>query len=117
MSGEEVKEFLRKNKVSMKEIAQLLDLTPQNFSSMLQKDDVRSGLLEKIAAAIGVPVTAFYGGEGNIVNGNGNAVGNNSVNNAYTKEAIAEIAKAHELHAKSQEQIDRLLGIIEKLSN
>ena len=81
MSGEEVKEFLRKNKVSMKEIAQLLDLTPQNFSSMLQKDDVRSGLLEKIAAAIGVPVTAFYGREGNIVNGNGNAVGNNSVKN------------------------------------
>lgn len=52
----------------------------------------------------------------NIVTGNGNAVGNNSVNTATDAKLIAEIAAQRRLTEKSQEQIDRLLGIIEKLS-
>lgn len=53
----------------------------------------------------------------NIVSGNGNAVGNNSINTATDSQLIAEIAAQRRLTEKSQEQIDRLLGIIEKLSN
>lgn len=57
----------------------------------------------------------------NIVTGNGNAVGNNSVNTATDAKLIAEIAAqrrfAEKIQADSKEQIDRLLSIIEKLSN
>lgn len=57
----------------------------------------------------------------NIVTGNGNAVGNNSVNTATDAKLIAEITAqrrfAEKIQADSKEQIDRLLGIIEKLSN
>lgn len=110
MTGEAVKEILRKNKISMKQLARLLDLTPQNLSAMLQKNDIRSGLVEQIAEKIGVPITAFYGFDSNVVTGDGNAVGNNSVNNAIEPKLIAELQA-------QRKQIDRLLGIIEKMSN
>ncbi|MBQ5844219.1 MAG: hypothetical protein IIW52_05125 [Alistipes sp.] len=56
-----------------------------------------------------------------IVEGNGNAVGNNSINTATNSQLVAEITAqrrfAEKIQADSKEQIDRLLGIIEKLSN
>lgn len=116
MTGEAVKEILRKNKISMKQLARLLDLTPQNLSAMLQKNDIRSGLVEQIAEKIGVPITAFYGFDSNVVTGDGNAVGNNSVNNAIAPQLIAEIVEQRKLTNKANEQIDRLLGIIEKMT-
>lgn len=48
--------------------------------------------------------------DSNVVTGDGNAVGNNSVNNAIEPKLIAELQA-------QRKQIDRLLGIIEKLSN
>lgn len=46
---------------SQKEIAELLGVTAQSLSSVLAAKDVRSGSVEKIASALGIPVGFFYG--------------------------------------------------------
>lgn len=62
MKGIEIKEFLRTRGWSVAKIAELIGESRQNLSNMLGKDDVRTGLIERIAAVTGIPVLEFYGG-------------------------------------------------------
>ena len=113
MKGEEVKEILRKRKISVSEVARQLGMQQQTLSSALLGDDIRTGLLESIADLLGEPVTYFYTGESSgaaVVNGgtvNGNVTGKND-------EGPAVSAIVAQLDTKDQ-QIDRLLRIIERM--
>ena len=118
MNGDTIKKKLRVQGISIKQVAEILGESQQNLSAALQKDDVKTGLLERIAEAIGVPTSFFYtDNSSHIVSGNGNAVGNNSINNASSEMFMTEIAEQRKLTAKAQEQIDRLLAIIESVTN
>jgi len=52
MRGEEVKKILEKNGYLLSEVAKKLDISPQNFNNWLGVQDVKTGILEKIAKAI-----------------------------------------------------------------
>lgn len=86
---------------------------------MLGKEDIKTGLLERIAEVTGLPVSLFFG-DSHIhaqVGDNSSAVtGNNIQVNTTTGEFLKELAAQRQITEKSQEQIDRLLGVIEKLS-
>ena len=65
MTGKELKTKLSACGVSQSEIARRLDMSQQSFNQSLIVNDVKSGLLERIATAIGVDMTFFYPAEGN----------------------------------------------------
>lgn len=52
MRGEEVKNILEKNGYHLSEVAKKLDISPQNFNNWLGVQDIKTGILEKIAKVI-----------------------------------------------------------------
>lgn len=113
MNGNQVKKILQEKGIPIAELARQLNMSRQALSSVLSNDDVKTGLLEKVALIIGEPVTYFYTGESSgaaVVNGgtvNGNVTGKN-------EEGPAVSAIVAQLDTKDQ-QIDRLLRIIERM--
>ena len=71
MTGKELKAKLSGCGVSQSEIARRLDISQQSFNQSMLVNDVKSGLLERIAKAIDVPMSFFYPNEGQkaVVNG------------------------------------------------
>lgn len=63
MTGETIKKVLADNKRQMKDIAELLGTSLSNLSAGLSKSDIKTGLLEKISEAAGIPIYVFYGDE------------------------------------------------------
>lgn len=61
MTGEKVKELIIKRGYNVAQVAEMIGTSQQNLAANLKHTDVRSGLLEKIAEAISVPLAAFYG--------------------------------------------------------
>lgn len=59
MKGLAVKEILKRNGFSVSGVAEKLGVSNQNLFAALAKDDVKSGLLERIAEATGLPVAVF----------------------------------------------------------
>lgn len=119
MKGLIVKEVLRKNGFALGKVAEMIGESQQNFSSLLAKDDLRTSLVERIAEATGLPVSIFYG-DTNIATASGDnssaVAGNNNNVGMKPDRFLNELAAQRKLTEKSQEQIDRLLGVIEKLS-
>ena len=128
MKGSIIKEVLRLNKCQMKMVAEKMGTSLSNLSAGLSKDDVRTGLLEDIAEAAGIPISAFYGesyGTIQTATGNNNTqVAGNSNTVNCPDSAIMELLKikdeqlllamrqtstAQEHTSKAQEQMDRVL--------
>lgn len=120
MKGLTIKEILRRNGFVLAKVADSLGESSQNFSALLAKDDVRTSLVERISEATGLPVSLFYG-DTNIATASGDnasaVAGNNNHVNTKDGDFLKELAAQRKLTEKSQEQIDRLLGVIEKLSS
>lgn len=112
MKGIEVKKILQENGVSISHCARILGTSQQNLSSALNSDDIRSGLLEDIASILGKDVPFFYGVDSSacsaVAGENATAVAGN--NNRVNSESLVNLL------TKKDEQIDRLLNIIESLS-
>lgn len=92
MNGEAVKKILKSKGMKLNSLAILLEETPQNMSSLLNVADVKTGLLERISSATGIPVSEFFGeksatlsasmtgGSNNrMIAGNGNSMGDSAV--------------------------------------
>ena len=119
MKGLTIKEILRRNGYVLAKVAEQLGESSQNFSALLAKDDVRTSLVERISEVTGLPVSLFYG-DTNIATASGEnasaVAGNNNRISAPGPDFMKELAAQRKLTEKSQEQIDRLLGVIENLS-
>ena len=119
MKGIDVKTELRRNGFTLTQVASLLGESQQNLNAALSKDDIRTGLVERISQVTGLPIAVFYG-DSSMGNGSGNqssiVAGNNNHINTQQAEFLRELSAQRKLTEKSQEQIARLLGVIEKLS-
>lgn len=60
MTGEQLRRKIKSKRRSFKSVAEAIGETPQNFQNMLNAADVKSGTLERIAEALGEPVSYFY---------------------------------------------------------
>ena len=106
---------------TFKELADKIGVSQQIFYDIKAG---RHGISKKLAEAIHayddkISVAWLMTGDGDtMVVGDGNVTGNNNQVNTDTAlvRAIDEIGEQRKLVAKSQEQIDRLLQIIEKLT-
>jgi transcriptional regulator with XRE-family HTH domain len=61
MTGERVKALIIGKGYSVAQVAEMIGTSQQNLAANLKHTDVRSGLLEKIASALDVPLSVFYG--------------------------------------------------------
>jgi transcriptional regulator with XRE-family HTH domain len=92
MTGEYLKEFIRKKKVSQAEIARTLGISQQSFNQMLSSKDIKSSHVELIASILHVSMGEIYNetkeqsavasGNGIAVAGNNNVTGNYASNNS-----------------------------------
>ena len=96
--------------ISLTRISQMLGKSPQQLDQALNAKDVKTGMVEELCRVLNVDITFFYGAGDRIV-----AVENSTAfkGNGNTVSAGAE--KYLELLSKKDEQIDRLLTIIEKM--
>lgn len=120
MTGAQLKERLSTTHISLSEIARRIGVSPQSLNSMFNSEDVKSGVLEKLAKALDVPIAFFYGDTFNVTGNNNATAINNSVANASDERLLSllvskdeQLTIAMRQTEKAQSQIDRLLGIIE----
>lgn len=110
MKGDRVKKVLREHKVKITELAQSLGESQSNTSALLSGADIKTGLLERISAATGIPISEFFGEQASISatmhGGSGNRMmtGTGNVMSSGNAELIAAL----------KEQIETLTAIIEK---
>ncbi|MBR1576861.1 MAG: helix-turn-helix transcriptional regulator [Bacteroidales bacterium] len=117
MKGEIIKEFLRRNKIPQTRIADALGISQQTLSAALGTDDIKTGLLERIAAELGIPVVEFFGETVAATGPNSTAI-NGSGNNVATGQQLflEEIAAQRRVTESVLEQNGKLLEIINTLS-
>lgn len=123
MKGEIIKSLLLEKGYNIAQIAEMIGTSQQNLASNLKHTDVRSGLLEKIADAIGVPVSSFYGETAaQTATGNNNTqVLGDSNTVAPSDAALLDLLKTKDEQltltikqvSKAQEQMDRVLDRLE----
>jgi transcriptional regulator with XRE-family HTH domain len=108
MKGSELKKILQSEGVNLSELAKKLGFdSDQRLHSALKAEDVKSGLIEKIARATNKSVGHFY--QTNIAIATDNGVAYNQINEQELNTNDRFIA----LLEKKDEQMDRLLTIIE----
>lgn len=117
MKGDILKAIIRAKGVSNKSVAAKLGISETNLSQMLAKDDIRTGLVEGVADALGISIGEIYGigptvtasGEhSTAVAGNGNQVNAGKL--------IDEVAAQRRLTEAALVQNDKLIAIIETIT-
>lgn len=128
MTGKQVLDLMTQEGYSINKMAQLIGTSQPNLLSALKHTDIRTGLLESIAKAMGKPLSFFYGetyapisqvsGNNNTsVAGNDNTVGSpddrlldllKSKDDQLTL-AMKQTSKAQDQVDKAQSQMDRVL--------
>lgn len=112
MDGERIKYEIKKKGFTMKRVARELKQSQQNLSAKLNTDDVSSGLIEQICDIIGVRMAELY--DGDIISAINNSTAFKGTQSCDPR--LLDIIQARDAqNAKSQEQIDRLIAIIEKM--
>lgn len=104
MTGERVKNLIIGRGYNVAQVAEIIGTSQQNLAANLKHSDIRSGLLEKIAGAIGVPLAAFYGESFGTVQ---TATGNNNTQVAGNSNAVtsSETGLVLELLKMKDEQL------------
>ena len=133
MNGEAVKIILRSKGVKLNSLAVRLEETPQNMSSLLNVADIKTGLLERISAATGIPISEFFGEKTSLTatmhGGNGNKMITGSGNTMTEGMPADVVALKREIEllqkmvddkdAELKRKVDetgKLLEIIQKLT-
>ncbi|MCM1347732.1 MAG: hypothetical protein NC206_11705 [Bacteroides sp.] len=119
MKGLQLKEKLSRKGLNGTQVAELLGISHQAFFSLMKSEDIKSGTIERISEATGIPITELYGiGHSATASGDGSTAvagyGNTVTGSSEMARALEEIGEQRKLVAKAQEQIDRLISIIEK---
>lgn len=109
MTGEELKSIIANEGYKLADIAEALGMTPQNLNSRLKAKVIRKEFLNEIERIIKKDISSVYRQMANAENGSTAVAGNGNTINQETKQFI-------ELLKKKDEQIDRLLTIIENIS-
>ena len=120
MKGETLKKILSQSGLSLADIAKRLEMSPQHLNQTLSVADVKTGFIEKLSKELELPISYFF--EVGDVSGDNNAIGHGaSVTHSdccnIVDKFLGELAEQRKLVSESQRQVDRLLSIIEKITN
>lgn len=143
MKGEHLKNLILSEGYTINKMADLIGIAQPNLLMLLKHEDVRTGLVEKVADVMGKPLAFFYGEAYGSVSQTGNnntQVANNVAGNditvgspdnklidllvskdeqltmsmRQTEKAMDQTTKAMEQAQKSQGQIDELIRMINR---
>jgi DNA-directed RNA polymerase sigma subunit (sigma70/sigma32) len=121
MTGKHLQDLIANEGYSVNKMAEMIGRSQQNLASLLKHEDVRTGLLEDIAKAMGKPLSFFYGeayGQVSQITGNNNtsvAGNDNTVGSPDNRLLDLLVSKDDQLTmamkqtTKAQEQMDRVL--------
>ena len=121
MKGADLKDLLKREGVILSQLAEDLGMSQQNLSAAFTRDDVKSGLLEKVARILNKPIGFFYGetlGPVQSVGSNSSQVTQVAGNYSTTPDSnVLEILRMKDEQllltirqvSKAQEQMDRVL--------
>lgn len=62
MNGSELRQALSRNKVSIGDLAEKMEMSQPNLSNQFKVQDVKTGILERICDVLGVTLDFFYAG-------------------------------------------------------
>ena len=120
MTGQHLQNLMKQEGYSVNKMAELIGKSQQVLASALKHDDIRTGLLEDIAKAMGKPLSFFYGeAYGNVQTSGDNStsvqVGGNATNVATSADdrlltllvnKDEQLTLAMKQTSKAQDQID-----------
>lgn len=89
-------------------------MSSQSLNQVFNAQDVKSGILESLADGLGISIAELYGvpaGDISATTGNGNITLTGTGNTNYSASDCAALLAAKD------DQINRLLGIIERLAD
>lgn len=120
MTGKELKRIILSEGLTVAEVARRLGTSQQNLTCSLSKDDIKTGLLERVAEAMRKPLSFFYGesfGTVQTVSGNNNTQVAGNSNTVTSDQTVLELLKMKDEQltltikqvSKAQEQMDRVL--------
>lgn len=121
MTGQHLQNLMKQEGYSVNKMAELIGRSQQNLATLLKHEDVRTGLVEDIARAMGKPLAFFYGEEYGVVaqiSGSSNATAiNNSTATAGNDDRLLtllvnkdeQLTLAMKQTSKAQDQMDRVL--------
>ncbi len=120
MRGSTIKTIIQKHGYRQIEVARKLNESQQNFSSMLNAEDVRSSLIERISEVLGIPIHEMYGeivaptasaaAGGTAVAGSGNTI------NAQIDKFLDLLKEKDVQIGKFQDEISDLIATIKQLA-
>ena len=123
MTGKHVHDLIISEGYSINKMAKLIGVAQPNLVSLLKHEDIRTGLLEDIAKAMGKPLSFFYGeAYGNVQTSGDNStsvqVGGNATNVATSADdrlltllvnKDEQLTLAMKQTSKAQDQMDIVL--------
>lgn len=125
MTGNHLKNLILSEGYTINKMAELIGIAQPNLLNLLKHEDVRTGLVEKVAQVMGKPLSFFYGeayGPVTQANGNnntqvaGNVVGNDMTVGSPDNKLIdllvskdEQLTMAMKQTSTAQEQMNRVL--------
>lgn len=125
MTGNHLKNLILSEGYTINKMAELIGIAQPNLVNLLKHEDVRTGLVEKVAQVMGKPLSFFYGeayGPVTQANGNnntqvaGNVVGNDMTVGSPDSKLIdllvskdEQLTMAMKQTSTAQEQMNRVL--------
>lgn len=120
MTGLELKAKLLETRYSMAEIARKMGIKSQDLNALFNVKDTKTGTIERLAIALDMPISYFYGEAfgASSVNGNNNttATGNNNTVSGSDDRLLTllvnkdeQLLLAMKQTSKAQEQMDCVL--------
>lgn len=120
MKGSELKQAITRCGAKQAEVARRLGESQQNFSAALAVEDVRSSLIERVAVALEMPVSFFYGEGGgpsaNAFNNSTAIAGNANLLNQQLDKCLDLLKEKDIQVSRFQSEIETLLDIIKSQS-
>ncbi len=123
----ELRSYFKERGISQREIADAMGVSPAYINSIFTgKRNVGKNNAEKLQEKFGISASWLLTGEGSMllgdVSGDNNAIGHGaSVTHSdccnIVDKFLGELAEQRKLVSESQRQVDRLLSIIEKMTN
>lgn len=119
MDGIDLRKKLDLTRKPLAEIARSADMVPQSLVQALSAKDVKTGLVEKLAAALNLPLSYFYGDSGtNVIASGEKSLA--ALNSTITKSNPQGVEILEERIRSLESQLyekERLIKVYEKFCN
>lgn len=130
MTGKEIKKIIKDSGYSLTKISEKMSESPQNLNSLLKSNDIKTGVLSRIAEAMDVDITYFFKDftlqkasnnkkdKAKSSDNISNTINTNKIEHRYNDDNLHTlISILNNTIVEKDKQIDKLLSIVEQMNN